>query len=180
MKKTLALAVTVGLVSGCASFDRNSGLVAGAIIGGATEIGGTAAGGAVVGGVIGAALGSLAEKSEPAASMVRKPIVVPEKAAEPEVQKAPADDTYTVVRGDNLWTISAKESIYGNPYQWPLIYKANRDQIRDADLIYPDQVLTIKRDSSQSDIDAAVAHARTRGAWSMGTVEQVDLDYLAK
>ena len=40
-----------------------------------------------------------------------------------------ADDSYTVVRGDNLWNISGKSSIYGDPYQWPLIYKANRDQI---------------------------------------------------
>ncbi|NOR52314.1 MAG: LysM peptidoglycan-binding domain-containing protein, partial [Gammaproteobacteria bacterium] len=49
------------------------------------------------------------------------------------------DTSYVVEQGDNLWTISGQEDIYDNPYQWPLIYKANRDQIRDADLIFPGQ-----------------------------------------
>ena len=89
-------------------------------------------------------------------------------------------DSYTVVGGDSLWGISGKGEIYGNPYQWPLIYKANRDQIKDADLIYPGQVFAIDRAASAADIDAAVNHAKTRGAWSVGEVEQSDLDYLAR
>lgn len=89
-------------------------------------------------------------------------------------------DTYTVERGDNLWDISGKSSIYGDSYQWPLIYKANRDQIKDADLIYPNQVLDIDRNASSDEIDAAIEHAKTRGAWSVGDVEQTDLDYLNK
>jgi len=89
-------------------------------------------------------------------------------------------DTYTVERGDNLWDISGKSSIYGDSFQWPLIYKANRDQIKDADLIYPNQVLDIDRNASSDEIDAAIEHAKTRGAWSVGDVEQSDLDYLNK
>lgn len=89
-------------------------------------------------------------------------------------------DTYTVERGDSLWGISGKSSIYGDSYQWPLIYKANRDQIKDADLIYPNQVLDIDRNASSDEIDAAIEHAKTRGAWSVGDVEQSDLDYLNK
>ncbi len=89
-------------------------------------------------------------------------------------------DTYTVERGDNLWGISGMSSIYGDSYQWPLIYKANRDQIKDPDLIYPNQVLDIDRNASSDEIDAAVEHAKTRGAWSVGDVEQTDLDYLNK
>ena len=89
-------------------------------------------------------------------------------------------DSYTVVGGDNLWNISGKSSIYGDPYQWPLIYKANRSQIKDPDLIFPGQNFDIDRNASSSEIDAAVNHARTRGAWSVGDVEQSDLDYLAK
>lgn len=88
--------------------------------------------------------------------------------------------SYQVVRGDSLWRISGKEEIYGNPYQWPLIYKANRDKIRDADLIYPGQVFTIDRAASSADIAAAVKHAKTRGAWSLGVVEESDKAYLAK
>ncbi|HED35876.1 MAG TPA: DUF4398 domain-containing protein [Gammaproteobacteria bacterium] len=91
-----------------------------------------------------------------------------------------ADDSYEVIRGDNLWNISGKDSIYANPYQWPMIYKANRDKIKDADLIYPGQVFDIDRSGSSSDIDAAVEHAKTRGAWSVGTVEASDEAYLAQ
>jgi len=89
-------------------------------------------------------------------------------------------DSYTVVRGDNLWDISGKSSIYGDSYQWPLIYKANRGQIKDPDLIFPGQNFDIDRNASSSEIDAAINHARTRGAWSVGDVEQSDLDFLAR
>jgi nucleoid-associated protein YgaU len=88
--------------------------------------------------------------------------------------------SYSVVRGDNLWDISGKSSIYGNSYQWPLIYKTNRNKIKDADLIYPGQVFDIDQNASASEIDAAVNHAKTRGAWSVGDVEQSDLDYLGR
>jgi nucleoid-associated protein YgaU len=89
-------------------------------------------------------------------------------------------DMYTVVRGDSLWGISARSDIYGNPYQWPLIYKANRDQIKDADLIYPGQQFDIDRNASAMAIDAAINHARNRGAWSLGVVEDSDMAYLAR
>jgi len=90
------------------------------------------------------------------------------------------DDSYEVMGGDNLWSISGKDAVYANPYQWPLIYKANRDKIKDADLIYPGQVFDIDRNASSSDVDAAVDHAKTRGAWSVGTVEASDEAYLAQ
>ena len=88
--------------------------------------------------------------------------------------------SYSVVGGDNLWDISGKDNVYGNSYQWPLIYKTNRSKIKDADLIYPGQVFDIDQNASASDIDAAVNHAKTRGAWSVGDVEQSDSDYLAR
>ena len=88
--------------------------------------------------------------------------------------------SYSVVRGDNLWSISGKDEVYADPYQWPLIYKTNRDKIKDADLIYPGQVLDVDQNASASEIDAAVNHAKTRGAWSLGDTEQSDRDYLAK
>ena len=90
------------------------------------------------------------------------------------------ENSYEVVGGDNLWNISAKDSIYANPYQWPLIYKANRSQIKDADLIHPGQVFDIDRSASSADIDAAVDHAKTRGAWSVGSTEASDDAYLAQ
>jgi nucleoid-associated protein YgaU len=88
--------------------------------------------------------------------------------------------SYSVERGDNLWNISGKDEVYADPYQWPLIYKTNRDKIKDADLIYPGQVFDIDQNASASEIDAAVNHAKTRGAWSLGDTEQSDRDFLAK
>ncbi len=54
-------------------------------------------------------------------------------------------DEYTVVRGDYLWKIAGKPQIYNDPYQWMRIYTYNRDQIKDPNLIYPNQVLKIHR-----------------------------------
>lgn len=107
-----------------------------------------------------------------------QPAPAPAPAPEPAAQPAPSTMSYNVVRGDHLWGISSKPSIYGNPYQWPLIFKANRDKIQDADLIEPGWVLTVEADPSQSDIDAAVLHAKTRGTWQLGVSEQSDTDYL--
>ncbi|NOX43329.1 MAG: LysM peptidoglycan-binding domain-containing protein, partial [Gammaproteobacteria bacterium] len=86
-------------------------------------------------------------------------------------------DNYKVSSGDSLWTISAKPAIYSNPYQWPLIYKTNKRAIRDPDLIRPGQVLNIDREASQVEINAAVTHARSRGAWSLGEKEVFDQAY---
>ncbi|MCP4430035.1 MAG: LysM peptidoglycan-binding domain-containing protein [Gammaproteobacteria bacterium] len=84
---------------------------------------------------------------------------------------------YLVVSGDNLWNIAGQDSVYGNPYQWPLIYKANSDQINDADLIYPGQYFNIPK-AMGADSDAAIEHAKTRGAWTLGETEASDLQYL--
>ncbi len=57
--------------------------------------------------------------------------------------EAPKDIQYEVVRGDHLWGIAKKKDHYGNGHAWPMIYNANRDQIKNPDLIYPKQVLTV-------------------------------------
>ena len=49
--------------------------------------------------------------------------------------------TYTVVIGDRVSKIAQRE--YGKASQWKRIYEANRDQIKDPDLIHPGQVLRI-------------------------------------
>ncbi len=56
-------------------------------------------------------------------------------------------DEYTVARGDYLWRISKKPDIYGDPMQWIRIYSYNRDQIKDANLIYPDQIFKIHKEN---------------------------------
>ncbi len=87
---------------------------------------------------------------------------------------------YQVMSGDSLWGIAGKGDVYGDPYQWPLIFKANSDQIEDADLIYPGQQFEIDRNPSAADVNAAIQHARTRGAWSIGVVEESDKAFLAR
>ena len=49
--------------------------------------------------------------------------------------------TYTVVSGDSLSKISKK--ILGNAGRWKEIWEANKDQIKNPDLIHPGQVLKI-------------------------------------
>jgi nucleoid-associated protein YgaU len=88
------------------------------------------------------------------------------KAGIAAAQRRPT--SYTVARGDSLWRISGKEIIYANSLMWPLIYKANRDKIRDPDLIYPQQVFAIPRNYSKEEADTAVRRARTRGPWRIG------------
>ena len=58
-------------------------------------------------------------------------------------EEAPKEVSYTVVKGDNLWNIAKKKEHYANPFAWPIIYKANRDQIKNPDLIYPKQVFRV-------------------------------------
>jgi len=57
----------------------------------------------------------------------------------------PQEWTYTVVRGDCLWNIAKKQDYYGNGFAWPKIYKANRDKIKNPDLIYPKQEFSIPK-----------------------------------
>lgn len=57
--------------------------------------------------------------------------------------------SYSVVRGDCLWNIAKKDKFYGNGFAWPVIYNANRDQIKNPDLIYPRQEFKIPSLSSE-------------------------------
>lgn len=49
--------------------------------------------------------------------------------------------TYTVKKGDCLWNIAKK--YYGNGSYYTKIYNANKDKIKNPNLIYPGQVLTL-------------------------------------
>ena len=90
----------------------------------------------------------------------------------------PAISAYVVQAGDHLWGISSQPKVYSDPYQWPLLFKRNRAEITDADLIYPGQMIQIERDMSDAQIQEAIDHARSRGAWVLGVVEGSDLRYL--
>jgi Ca2+-transporting ATPase len=49
--------------------------------------------------------------------------------------------THVVMKGDSLSWIASGQ--YGDPEKWPKIYEANRDLIKDPDVIYPGQQLRI-------------------------------------
>ena len=61
--------------------------------------------------------------------------------------KAPATeppaDFYTVQRGDSLSKIAKR--FYGDAMKYPIIFEANREIIKDPNLIYPGQRLRIPR-----------------------------------
>lgn len=70
---------------------------------------------------------------------------------EPVVEEQPKKEgdwkTYTVrlipEKRDCLWRIAGYDFIYNNPRLWSRIYKANKNQIANPDLIYPGQILNI-------------------------------------
>ncbi len=52
---------------------------------------------------------------------------------------------HLVMPGEFLYKISGYDRIYGDPAQWPKIYEANKDEITDPNLIYPEQLFEIPR-----------------------------------
>ncbi len=63
--------------------------------------------------------------------------------------------SYTVRRGETLPQIAGRSEIYNDSSLWPLIYRANRDQISDPKRLWPGQLLVIPRHFSRDDADGA-------------------------
>ena len=57
--------------------------------------------------------------------------------------KAASDTAVVVSAGNSLWRIARR--IYGSGEAYTIIYKANKDKIRDPDLIYPGQVFQLPK-----------------------------------
>jgi len=67
--------------------------------------------------------------------------IVPSDAASPSAVVVPKIATTTVSRGDSLWRIS--RLTYGAGTRYAVVYKANREQIRNPNVIYPGQILIL-------------------------------------
>lgn len=65
---------------------------------------------------------------------------IPFVRAEP-LRDLPPGRVVIIQPGDHLWRIASQR--YGSGFQYTLIFDANKDQIRDPDLIYPGQVFTL-------------------------------------
>jgi LysM domain-containing protein len=74
---------------------------------------------------------------------------LPQKKIKETPQSLPT--IYTVRRGETLPQISARTEIYNDSTLWPIIYRANRDQIRDPKRLWPGQVFVIPRNFSRDE-----------------------------
>lgn len=68
------------------------------------------------------------------------------------VRERPLPSYHTAKRGESLPLIAAQAEVYNDPALWPLLYRANRDQIKDPRHIWPGQVLRIPRSPSREDL----------------------------
>jgi nucleoid-associated protein YgaU len=66
---------------------------------------------------------------------------VPPDGNSPSTVVVPKIVTTTVSRGDSLWRLS--HNTYGAGTRYAVIYKANREQIRNPNLIYPGQIFVL-------------------------------------
>jgi LysM repeat protein len=85
-----------------------------------------------------------------------KPEPTPVAAATPTTG---ATKSYVVKPGDSLWKISSRKGTLGDPFRWPLLFKANRDQITDPDFIDAKQDLSFKKSYTKEEIADAVKKA---------------------
>jgi hypothetical protein len=81
------------------------------------------------------------------------------------------------LKGDTLWRIAAKDSVYRNPLWWPLIYRANRAQIPDPDNLEVGQTLTVELNPDDASVNAAVKFAQRREG-TPDAVKKMDNEYL--
>ena len=102
------------------------------------------------------------ESKRPPTESTKKAISIP-----PPVKRKPLPEPppppltrYVVNEGEVLWGIAARNDVYADPLLWPILYKANRDQIKDPRRIYPGQVLSIRRGISNAEAQEARETAR--------------------
>lgn len=79
--------------------------------------------------------------SEPRPKRETVPLAAAGSTDQRGVVVVPEINTKVVVRGDNLWRIS--QATYGHGKSYTIIYNANRNLIRNPNLIFPDQIFVL-------------------------------------
>jgi hypothetical protein len=67
---------------------------------------------------------------------------------------------YTVMPGDTLAGIAAKREVYGDARLWPLLYRANVQQIGSRGLIFPNQVLSVERHHGPDEVSRLITRPK--------------------
>jgi hypothetical protein len=114
----------------------------------------------------------------PAPEPAPAPAATPSLAVAPN--PAPADTTtaaqpvgtkstnqigrYTVLPGDTLAGIAARQEVYGDARLWPFLYRSNVNQIGPRGLIFPNQILTVDRNHTADDVKALIARPKVASA----------------
>ncbi|MFA7061389.1 MAG: LysM peptidoglycan-binding domain-containing protein [Pedobacter sp.] len=97
----------------------------------------------------------LREQERMLAEEASKAVAAEKKTSYSKESSSQQTPTYTVRRGETLPQIAARTEIYNDSSLWPIIYRANRDQIRNPKQLWPGQVLKIPRHFSRDEaIDA--------------------------
>ena len=123
------------------------------------------------------ASGSAEQKADSSPSATPVEAMDPAPAAAPapggaDVSAAPAKidakkipvvlvDRYTVMPGDTLGSIAARQDVYGDALLWPLLYRANVGQIGPGGLIFPKQELIVDRKYTPEDVKELTGRSKT-------------------
>ena len=108
-------------------------------------------------------------------AVVQPTVAVPEATPTPAITV----ENYKVVKHDTLWGIAGRADVYNDGFQWPLIFKANRDSIQDPVLIFPKQDFKIEKGLSPAEVEHARKLASDTPKYTPHTKprEALPLDY---
>ena len=83
--------------------------------------------------------------------------------------------SHKVSSGESLWTISARDDIYANPWLWPLIWQANRESLKNPGSVRAGQTLKIRANPTVDEVVNAVnyAHEHSGTRINIGEVKEV-------
>lgn len=114
-------------------------------------------------------------KTQTADASALKPVVASKAPVKKTHVKKSAPGTITIEKGQTLWSIAQSGAGFGKACNWPLLYKANKSDVQDPDLIYPGQVLSVPKGVPAVESDNACKAAGTYGPYEPHTKPRTDV-----